>query len=216
MSRAERSRKLRGLYGIVDDAVEFKLPPLAWARALAAGGASVIQLRFKRTPMGEALDQARLIRSELSKVLLLIDDRVDLVLLAEADGVHLGDRDLPIAEARRLLGPHRLIGATARSAAEGAARLAEGADHLGVGPVFASPTKALAVPLLGLEGLRRICAALPETPVVAISGIDETNIGSVAAAGAGAAAVISAVGRAADPLRAAKRLSERFALGSSR
>ena len=103
MSRAERSRKLRGLYGIVDDAVEFKLPPLVWARALAEGGASVIQLRFKRTPMGEALDQARRIRSELSAVLLLIDDRVDLVLLAEADGVHLGDRDLPIAEARRLL-----------------------------------------------------------------------------------------------------------------
>ena len=129
--------------------------------------------------------------------------------------MHLGDEDLSIAEARRLLGSHRLIGATARSAAEGATRLAEGADHLGVGPVFASPTKPLAVPLLGLEGLRRICQALPEIPVVAISGIDEDNIGSVAATGARAAAVIGAVGRAADPLAAARLLSERFALGPS-
>src|SRR5579863_2910384 len=84
-----RLAKLHGLYGIVDDAVEFKLPPLAWARALAEGGASVIQLRFKRTPMGEALDQARRIRSELPEVLLLINDRVDLALLGESDGVHL-------------------------------------------------------------------------------------------------------------------------------
>ena len=211
---ATRLAKLCGLYGIVVDAVEFKLAPLAWARALAEGGASVIQLRFKRTPMGEALDQVRRIRSELPEVLLLINDRVDVAMLAEVDGVHLGDQDLPIAEARRLLGADRLIGATARSAAEGVARLGEGADHLGVGPVFATSTKALAVPLLGLEGLRRICSALPETPVVAISGINEANIGSVAATGAIAAALIGAVGRAADPLRAARLLSERFALGA--
>ncbi len=215
MSRgAERLEKLRGLYGVVDDGVEFKLPPLAWAQALARGGAAVIQLRFKRTPMGEALAQARQIRSELSEVLLLINDRVDLALLCDADGVHLGAQDLPIAQARRLLGTERLIGATARSIAEGAARLAEGADYLGAGPVFASSTKALAVPCLGLEGLERICEAHRGTPVVAISGIDAENIGAVAAAGAHAAAVIGAVGRAAHPELTARLLSERFARGA--
>lgn len=213
MGRAERLQQLRGLYGIVDDGLE--LAPLVWARALADGGASVIQLRFKRTPMGEALEQARRIRRDLPGILLLINDRVDLALLCEADGVHLGEYDLAIAEARRLLGAERLIGATARSVAEGAARLAEGADHLGAGPVFASATKPMTAPLLGLEGLRQICQALPDKPVVAISGIDEENISSVAAAGARAAAVIGAVGRAADPELAARLLSERFAQGSS-
>jgi thiamine-phosphate pyrophosphorylase len=212
MTSAERLQKLRGLYGIVDDGLE--MPPFLWARALADGGASVIQLRFKRTPMGEALDQARRIRRELPGILLLINDRVDLALLCAADGVHLGEHDLPIEEARRLLGADRLIGATVRSVAEGEARLAEGADHLGAGPVFASLTKSIAAPLLGLEGLRKICRALPGKPVVAISGIDDENIGSVAAAGAHAAAVIGAVGRAADPLGAAKRLSRSFALAA--
>jgi thiamine-phosphate pyrophosphorylase len=212
VGRAERLQQLRGLYGIVDDGLE--LAPLPWARALAGGGASVIQLRFKQTPMGEALAQARRIRRELPGILLLINDRVDLALLCEADGVHLGEHDLAIAEARRQLGAERLIGATARNLAEGAARLDEGADHLGAGPVFASATKPMAIPLLGLEGLRRICQALPGTPVVAISGIDEENIGSVASSGARAAAVIGAVGRAADPLGTAKRLSQRFALGA--
>ena len=152
--------------------------------------------------MAEALEQARRIRRELPEVVLLINDRVDLALLAEADGVHLGDQDLPIAEARRQLGPDRLIGATARSAVEARARLAEGADYLGVGPVFASATKPIAAPLLGLEGLREICQAFPGKPVVAISGIDESNIAAVAAAGARAAAVIGAVGRASDPVEA--------------
>src|ERR1700722_15464960 len=141
MSRAGRLQKLRGLYGIVDDGAAFHLPLLEWAQALARGGASVIQLRFKHTAAGAALEQARRIRRELPEILLLINDRVDLALLAEADGVHLGARDLPIGGAGRLLGPERLVGATVRNAAEALTRLAEGADHLGAGPVFASATK---------------------------------------------------------------------------
>jgi len=202
--------RLRGVYGIVDDGPGFELSPVAWARALTQGGASVIQLRFKRTPMGEALAQARTIRRENPGVLLLVNDRVDLALLCDADGVHLGEHDLPIADARRLLGPERVIGATIRNAGEGAARLSEGANYLGAGPVFASATKSIEVPLLGVEGLRRICETLGEAPVVAISGIDEHNIASVVAAGARAAAVIGAVGKAADPASAARRLSAAF------
>jgi thiamine-phosphate pyrophosphorylase len=214
MSRAERLQKLHGLYGIVDDGPGFPLSPLTWAKALAQGGATVIQLRFKLMAAGEALEQARRIRRELPEILLLVNDRVDLALLADADGVHLGDRDLPIEEARRLLGSERLIGATIRNAGEGSARLAEGADYLGAGPVFTSATKSLDASLLGVEGLQRICKSVAGKPVVAISGIDEGNIGSVAAAGAIAAAVIGAVGRAADPELAARRLIERFAHGT--
>jgi thiamine-phosphate pyrophosphorylase len=211
MTRAERLSKLRGLYGVVDDGAEFELLPLTWAKALADGGCSVIQLRFKRTPAREALAQARRIRAELPEVLLLVNDRIDLALLAEADGVHLGEGDLPVAEARGLLGPERLIGATVRNSAAGRDRIAEGADYLGAGPVFASSTKPLDTQPLGTNGLQQLCRALPETPVVAISGIDAANIAAVARTGARAAAVIGAIGRARDPEQVARLLSERFA-----
>jgi thiamine-phosphate diphosphorylase len=214
VTRAERLSKLRGLYGIVDDGLEFQLAPLAWAVALAEGGASVIQLRFKRSTAREALRQARLIREKFPDILLLVNDRVDLALLCDADGVHLGEEDLPIAEARRRLGSDRLVGATARSGEQGLARLAEGADHLGIGPIFLSATKPGKTRPLGLDGLRRARALLPNTPLVAISGIDERTIVQVAGEGASAAAVIGAIGRAPDPLEATRRLRRAFASSS--
>jgi thiamine-phosphate pyrophosphorylase len=207
MDRGERLARLFGLYGIVDDGPGFTLPPLRWAAALAAGGAAAVQLRFKRSPPREALEVARQARALLPHTVLIVNDRPDLAVLSDADGVHLGEEDLDPADARRVVGPDRLIGATARTVEEAREAVRLGADYLGVGPVYASRSKALSVDTLGSERLGAICRAVSPVPVVAIAGIDASNLADVFAAGASAAAVISAVGRAHDPEAAARELA---------
>jgi thiamine-phosphate pyrophosphorylase len=207
MTHAERLDRLFGLYGIVDDDPSTPLPAVRWAEALAAGGAAAVQLRFKHTAPRQALDVARAVRKVLPRTLLIIDDRPDLAVLADADGVHVGDEDLTPGDARRVVGPDRLVGATARTVETARAAVRAGADHLGVGPVFASTTKPLPHEPLGPERLGAICRAVAPVPVVAISGIDAANLASVIAAGARAAAVIAAVGKAQDPALAASNLS---------
>jgi thiamine-phosphate pyrophosphorylase len=210
MGHAERLGRLFGLYGIVDDDPPMPLPAVRWAESLAEGGACAVQLRFKHTSPREALAIARAVRQALPRTLLILDDRPDLAVLADADGVHVGADDLSPADARKVIGPERLLGATARTIAAATAALEAGADHLGVGPVFESATKPLAVAPLGPAGLGDICRAVAPAPVVAISGIDAARLPSVIAAGARCAAVISAVGRAPDPTRAARTLSAMF------
>jgi len=188
-----RDKLPRGLYALYDDSYP--------ERVLDAvgGGALTVQLRLKHTPDREALKLARTLKARVP--VLVINDRVDLALLAGC-GVHVGHDDLPVAEARRVLGPGALIGATCRTLEEVERAAAGGADYAGVGPVFASRLKSLPHPLLGVEGLAGICRQSP-LPVVAISGIDATNIASVASAGAHAAAVSSAIFASDDPGRAA-------------
>jgi thiamine-phosphate pyrophosphorylase len=183
-----RLARLRGVYAIVGDE-----DPVERARAAIAGGAGVVQVRMKRAPAGAALEATRRIVALRGRALVLVNDRPDLALLAGADGVHLGDDDLPPGEARRLLGPDLLVGRTARSLAAARAALDEGADHVGFGPVFASATKPLDCGPLGLEALAAVCRSLG-APVVAISGLGLENVGDVAAAGAACAAVIGALG----------------------
>jgi thiamine-phosphate pyrophosphorylase len=137
----------------------------------------------------------------------------DLALLSGADGVHLGDEDLPVAEARAILGGALLVGRTARGAEEARAALAEGADHVGYGPVFPSATKPLDVAPRGLEALAAACAAVP-APLVAISGIALENIGAVAYAGAAAVAVIGDLFERGDPRARAEALAAAFARGA--
>jgi thiamine-phosphate pyrophosphorylase len=207
MGRGERLARLCRLYGIVDDGPDFPLPLLQWATALARGGAAVVQLRFKRTQPGEALAIARKVRGLLPTQLLIVNDRPDLAVLADADGVHLGDEDLAPNDARRVVGPDRLVGVTARNIEAARAALNLGADYLGVGPIFPTRGKVLTVEPLGTERLAAICHAVAPAPVVGIAGIDASNLPSVIAAGARAAAVISAIGRAEDPERAARELA---------
>jgi thiamine-phosphate pyrophosphorylase len=126
--------------------------------------------------------------------------------------VHVGDEDLPVEEARRLLGPDRLVGRTCRSLEEARAAVAAGADHVGYGPVFASRTKPLAVPPRGIPALAEVCATLG-APVVAISGIDLSNVAEVARAGAACAAVVEAIFGAGDPRENARSLAEAFERG---
>jgi thiamine-phosphate pyrophosphorylase len=207
-ARLERLARLRGLYAIVGD-----VEPVTRAEAVIAGGARVVQVRMKRAPAGVILEAARrIVEKARGRALVLVNDRPDLALLSGADGTHLGEEDLPAAEARAILGPELLVGRTARSAEEARAALAAGADHVGYGPVFPSRTKPLDAPPRGLEALAATCAAVP-APVVAISGITLENIAAVGRAGAAAAAVIGDLFERGDPRARAELLAAEFERG---
>lgn len=205
---AARLARLAGLYAIVCDD-----EPVARAEGAIAGGAGVVQVRLKRASAGEVLEVARRVVSMAQgRALVLVNDRADLALLSGADGVHLGAEDLPVVEARKLLGPDLLVGRTARTLSDARAALSDGADHVGFGPVFPSATKPLEVGPRGIETLAEVCASLP-APVVAISGIDTPNIARVAQAGAACAAVIGALGETREVAERAAALSRAFAEG---
>jgi len=213
---AHKSPLRSGLYALLDDSVACRLPLAEAAAQLVEGGAVVLQLRLEKTPDREALALAkRVIALARPKgVQVIFNDRVDLALVSGADGVHLGQLDLPVADARRLLGPNALIGATTRDLAGIVRAKKQGADHVGLGPVFVTRTKAVPFEPLGAGGLREIAKASP-LPVVAIAGIDRTNIESVAAAGAHCAAVASALLSSVDLKAEAAVLSKAFVLASS-
>jgi thiamine-phosphate pyrophosphorylase len=202
-------RRPLDLYVIVDTAVAGDRDPVALAAAAIAGGATALQLRAKDLPTVRQVAVARAL-ADLARrhaVLFIVNDRLDVALAVEADGVHLGWEDLPPADARRLLGPERVLGVSAGNLEEARAALAAGADYLGVGPIFPTRTKADAGEAIGLEGLRAI-RALSSVPIVAIGGITAENAAAVIAAGADGVAVISAVLLAPDPTAAARRLRQ--------
>ena len=178
----------RGLYALLDDSL-LPLERLAEAAAaVARAGCRVLQLRLERTADRPALALARrVVEAVGERAVVIVNDRVDLALLAGAHGAHLGADDLPLPLARRLA-PGLLLGATCRTVDEVRRAKDEGADYAGVGPVFATSTKVVSAPLLGLAGLRAICQASP-LPVVAIAGIGLGRIAEVARAGAHGAAV---------------------------
>jgi thiamine-phosphate pyrophosphorylase len=205
---AARRARLGGLYVIVGGA-----DPVEQARAAIAGGARIVQVRVKDRPAGEILESARrIVDLAAGRSLVIVNDRADLALLAGADGVHVGDDDLPPGEARRLVGPGLLVGRTCRTLAEAEAALAEGADHVGFGPVFPTRSKSLAVPARGLDGLRAVAAAV-RGPVVAIGGITLDAAGDVARAGAACAAVIDAAFGVGDAVENVRRLAAAFDAG---
>ena len=182
------------LYLVTD---EYCLPPGrnlfdALEEALQAG-VTLVQYREKNGPGKGMLEKARKLIALCHKynVPLLVNDRLDIALLSGADGVHLGQDDIPVAEARRLAGENFLIGATAHNVEEALAAEAAGADYLGCGAVFATKTKKDTVPL-GLDGLRAIIKAV-HIPVVGIAGVTLQNYKQVLSTGANGAAVISAI-----------------------
>jgi thiamine-phosphate pyrophosphorylase len=194
------------LYVITPDAEPDRVVELA--AAAARGGADVIQLRHKTLPRGELLELARRVRPVASAAgaLLIVNDHVDIALLSDADGVHLGPDDLSIASARRVAGDQLLIGASVSSPEAARAAIAEGADYLGSGPAFATPIKT-EKQVIGPMGVAAIAAAVGSAvPVFAIGGIDETNLPQVVAAGLRRVCVIRAVAGAPDPEQAARRL----------
>ena len=200
------------LYLVTDRSLSRGRPTVEIVRAAVAGGVTCVQLREKNCGTREFLEEARAVRAALrgTGVPLIVNDRADIALAVGADGVHLGQRDMPIAAARRLGPPGWIIGVSAESVADAVRAEQEGADYVGVSPVFATPTKADHAPPLGLEGLRAIRAAV-EIPLVAIGGIHAGNARDAICAGADGLAVVSAIVSADSPREAAAALRDEIA-----
>ncbi len=175
--------------------------------AAIRGGATIVQYRAKNTSSRQMIEEALELRElcHAQGVPLIINDRVDVALAVDADGVHVGQDDLPAALARRLIGPGKILGVSAENVKEAQTAIAEGADYLGVGAVFATGTKADAGEPIGLQGLMQV-ARVSTIPIVGIAGINATNAASVIRAGAAGVAVISAVVGADDVESAAREL----------
>ena len=204
-----RIARLRGLYAIVGDE-----DPIGHARLAVEGGAGVVQVRMKTSPAGVVLDAAReIVAISRGRALVLVNDRADLAVLAGADGVHVGEDDLPAEEARRIVGPALLVGRSTRTLDEARAAIAAGADHVGFGPMFSTRSKEIAAAPRGLPALREAAGALG-APVVAIGGITLENVADVAAAGAAAAAIIEDLLSRGDVRERAALLATRFAEGA--
>ncbi|MEJ5329749.1 MAG: thiamine phosphate synthase [Desulfobaccales bacterium] len=181
-------------------------------KAALAAGVRVVQYRDKEADTRTLYEEACLLRKLCRGVLFLVNDRVDVALAVEADGVHLGQQDLPCRVARRLLGPDKIIGVTVSSLAEARQAVRDGADYLGVSPIFPTCTKPDAGRACGLELLRQIRAQV-SLPLIAIGGITLENAPQVAAAGADGLCAISAVLSEPDVEAAIRRFQRLFATG---
>jgi len=181
-------------------------------RLVVAGGATLIQLRDKHGATRAMIEVARAIKAALAGtgVPLVVNDRVDVALVAGADGVHVGQEDMRAEDARRLLGPNAIIGLSIKSVALANAAPLDVLDYVGVGGVYATTSKDNPNPPIGVAGLADIVAAFRarkrDLPVCGIAGIDATNAAPVIGAGADGVAVISALSMQADPQAAARAL----------
>jgi thiamine-phosphate pyrophosphorylase len=200
---------LRGLFVLADDDPRWPNDPLAQARAACAAGAAVVQLRAKHATDREALALGTEIRRMTagSGALFFVNDRFDLALLCEADGVHLGQEDLPPArlpaEARERL----LIGRSTHTLVQARAAREEPCDYVAFGPVFGTTSKESPYEARGLALLGEVATLVAPRPVVAIGGIDAARVPEALRAGAAGVAVISALAGAAEPEAAARALA---------
>jgi thiamine-phosphate pyrophosphorylase len=187
----------RDLLGLIGEAVH--------------GGATVVQLRAKNMDSREFLEIGLRAADLLARTgaLLLVNDRVDIALACGAAGVHLGQEDMPVPQARKILGPDKVIGVSVNTPEEALRAEREGADYVGAGPAYVTATKETFLPVLGPEGIDRIKRAV-RIPVLAIGGIGAANAAALAVAGADGVAVISAILGAPDARRAAEELRQAF------
>mgnify|MGYP001254151512 FL=1 len=200
------------LYLVTDRALARGRPLADVVRAAVAGGVTCVQLREKEISAREFAAAARELLALLRPlgVPLIVNDRIDVALAAGADGVHVGQQDLSVADARRLGPPGWIVGVSAESAADAAQAERDGADYVGASPVFATPTKTDHAPPLGLDGLRALRAAT-KLPLVAIGGLHVGNARETIRAGADGLAVVSAIVAADDPRAAAAELRREIA-----
>lgn len=200
---------MRGFYFITDAGLSRAGNVSDVAQAVAAG-VRVVQYRDKHSHREQARAEAWKLKKLCRDVLFLVNDRVDLALEVEADGVHLGQDDLPYAAARRLLGPHKIIGLTVHNVREALEAVQLGADYLGVSPIFPTRTKADAGAAGGLRLLREIRRRV-SLPLIAIGGINPANAREVIRAGADGLCAISAVVTGADVRAAIEEFQQLFA-----
>lgn len=196
------------LYLVTDSTYHTEESLLYTVEEACKGGVTLVQLREKNVGGREYLEKACKIReiTDRYQIPLLIDDRVDVALACGAAGVHVGASDLPVAEVRRILGPDKIIGATAKTVEAAKKAYGDGADYLGVGAIYPTTTKVTTV-ITEVSTLSDICKAVP-IPVVAIGGLNLDNMGILKGSGANGIAVVSAIMKAKDPKQMAKQLRE--------
>ncbi len=204
----KRDRRIDySLYLVTDRGLARGKRLLEIIEAAVAGGVTCVQLREKTCSTREFVSEALAVRDLLDRlhVPLVINDRLDVALAAGADGLHLGQTDMPLALARRIAGKSMIIGISAESADDALEAEKEGADYISVSPVFSTPTKTDAASPLGLEGLREIRRRVTK-PLVGIGGLNRENVDAVIRSGADGIAVVSAIVCADDPLKASWEL----------
>ena len=195
------------LYLVTDRGLARGRSTLDIVKAAVSGGVTCIQLREKDCSTLEFIEQARAIKNFLEEreVPLIINDRLDVALAVGADGVHLGQKDMPLEMSRKIAGSSMLIGISAESVQDAIEAENGGADYLGVSPIYATPTKTDTAPPLGLEGLREIRKRV-EIPLVGIGGLNQETSADVIRNGADGVAVVSAIVAADDPESASREL----------
>jgi thiamine-phosphate pyrophosphorylase len=204
------SRKQLVLHVLTDRELSHDRDTLTVASAALDGGATVIQLRDKKASTRTLVEEGQALRALTRErgALLIVNDRIDVALAIEADGAHIGqDDDMPIALARKLLGPDRILGISAGNLKEADVAVTSGADYLGVGPIYATKTKADAGEPIGLSLLTEL-ASRYSTPIIAIGSIKADNAAAVLQAGALGIAVIRAVVSAEDITSATHELRD--------
>ena len=174
------------------------------------GGVTLVQLREKNKGGREYLDKAFKVKeiTDRYNVPLIIDDRVDVALACDAAGVHVGSSDIPVAVARKLMGPDKIVGATAKTVEAAMKAYEDGADYLGVGAIYPTTTKVVTI-LTKVSTLKDICEAVP-IPAVAIGGLNAGNMDVLEGAGMSGMAVVSAIMKAEDPQKNARELKEKI------
>ena len=222
-------KPLRGYYAILDVAAGSNRDidgAVARARRLLAARPCCLQIRAKTASAAELLELGRAVRplTREASAALCINDRLDIALLIGADAVHLGQEDLQLREARKLVegvravgvaGRHLAIGVSTHNREQAAAAIAEGADYLGYGPIFPTTTKRNPDAVVGLTGLAEICG-LGDISVIAIGGLAISHMTQIAGAGAAGAALIAAMDDASDVVRAGCIINAAFGLSAPR
>jgi thiamine-phosphate pyrophosphorylase len=200
------------LYFITDSTGLTEEEFLSRTEAALRGGITLLQLREKDKSTGQYMDLAQKVHRLTRKynVPLIIDDRVDVALAVDAEGVHVGQSDMPVAAARKLLGADKIIGATAKTVPQALEAYGQGADYLGVGAIYPTTTKVRTV-LTSTDTLRDICNAVP-IPVNAIGGLNRDNIHVLTGIPIAGICVVSAIMKAEDPRQAAEELKARAKL----
>ena len=200
-SRVELAAKVSGIYVIVDPEATRGRPVVEVARASLEGGAGVVQLRDKLRDKGPMLETACELKALCDEfgALFVMNDHADVALVSGAHGLHVGQTDLPVEAARRVLEPNQIVGSSNGSMEEAVRSSEQGVDYIAVGAIYSTTTMGKSGrTALGPEMIMRVKNAVGQ-PVVAIGGINETNIAAVAAAGADCACVVSAITFADDP-----------------
>lgn len=197
------------LYFVTEEALSEGRSTLDIVKQAVKGGVDAVQLREKNMEAREVLELGYRLKEFLQKhrIPLIVNDRVDIAMVLDAEGVHLGQSDLPIGAARKLLGPDKIIGISVSKIEEALEAVEKGADYLGVGPIFPTGSKKDAEKPVGLKGLQEIRERV-NIHLTAIGGINRENAAKVIKSGADSIAVISAVSRAKDVERASRELQQ--------